>query len=187
MRNVPKANTYWLVISIQLAKQAEAHRYQTKRDITPEHRNTLKRLWWCCILRDRILPLGVRRSIQVTPLDFDFSTQKLLVLEDLESEFENSRVYDAFSKRALAQRLVALCELAVVLTDVILTLYPEKETVMTLDRQSRNDPAGAVRTCKIELNTWFEKTTVRCLTSPGISGTHESTLLYTNLMYMYYQ
>lgn len=184
MRNHPKANTYWLGIAIQLAKQAEAHRYETKRDVTSEQRNDLKRLWWCCILRDRILPLGVRKSIQVTPLGFDLNTQKPLLLGDFESEFESSRVYDAITKRALAQRLVALCELAITLTDVLLILYPEKEPFAQL---GHNEPSNAVRTCKFELNTWFEKTTVECLTSPAISETHESVLLYTNLMYLYYQ
>jgi hypothetical protein len=184
VRNHPKVNTYWLGIAIQLAKQAEAHRYQTKRDITPEQRNTLKRLWWCCILRDRILPLGIRKSMQITPLDFDLNTQRPLVAEDFEGELESSRVYDAITKRALVQRLVALCELAVALTDVILVLYPEKEAFA---QPGHNDPSSAVRACKFELNTWFEKTTVKCLTSPGISETHESVLLYTNLMYMYYQ
>jgi hypothetical protein len=185
--NNPKANIYWLGNAIQFAKQAEAHRYQTKRDITPEQRNSLKRLWWCCILRDRILPLGLRKSIQITPLDFDLTTQTPLLLEDFESEFETSRVYDAISKKAIVQRLVALCELAIILTDVIILLYPERVPFGQTGHQSRSDPAGAVRNCKFELNTWFEKTTVRCLTSPGISETHESVLLYTNLLYIYYQ
>ena len=184
MRIHPKINTYWLGIAIQLAKQADAHRYQTKRDITPERRNILKRLWWCCILRDRILPLGVRKPMQITPLDFDLNTQRPLVAEDFEDELQNSKVYNSITKRALVERLVALCELAVGLTDVLLLLYPEKEPSA---QSGYCDPSSAVRACKFDLNTWFEKITVKCLTSPGIGETHESVLLYTNLMYMYYQ
>ena len=183
MRSHPKANTYWLGIAIQFAKQAEAHRYQTKREITHEQRNILKRLWWCCILRDRILPLGVRKSIQISTLDFDFHTQTPLLLSDFESEIEASRVYDVITKRALIQRLVALSELAITLTEVIIILYPEKEAFAQLGQK---DPSSAVRACKLELNTWFEKTTVICLTTPGLGETHESVLLYTNLMYIYY-
>jgi len=111
IRNYPRSNTFWLGIAIHFSKQADAHRYQTKRNVSEEHRNTLKRLWWCCVLRDRILALGVRRQLQITSGDCEFNNQKPLVAEDFECEIRYSKVYDAATKHSLVQLLVALCSL----------------------------------------------------------------------------
>ena len=74
-------------------------------------------------MRDRILPLGVRRPIQITRDSFDFS-QEPISEADLESEFKYSQVYDGETKRSLARILKAQIDLAIVLTDIIALVYP---------------------------------------------------------------
>ena len=187
-RSIKKINTFWLGVSIQSAKDADAHRYHVLRSLSEERRNTLKRLWWCCILRDRILPLGVRRSVHITSTDFDFK-QTTLTQEDLESEIGRSRVYDASTKRSLAQLLEMLCELAVSLTDVIMLVYPSSDCTNSSIPAERIAEMALKRTeaCKLDLTRWFEKASVIFPTPAGLGDGHESLILYTNLLYMYYQ
>lgn len=182
MRNLKRLNTFWLGISIQFAKDADAHRYDTNSNLSPHRKNILKRLWWCCIIRDRILPLGVRRPLHISSTDFDF-TAAPMVREDFYSEVTKSKVYDAASKRLLTDLFITLCHLAVVLTDVIMVIYPFSEYSDTGIEAS----LGRIATCKSGLNSWFERATLLFPTPAGLSDTHESITLYTNLMYMYYQ
>lgn len=70
IRNHNKINTFWLGIAIQFPKDAGAHHYHTVINISDHQKNALKRLWWCCILRDRIISLGVRRPLQINSADF---------------------------------------------------------------------------------------------------------------------
>jgi hypothetical protein len=85
-----KANSIWLSIAIQSAKSAEAPYFATKAPVSPvtdpiqfKRQNVLKRLWWCCIIRDRIMCLGLRRSLKITRAHFDFDAVSPLGMADL--------------------------------------------------------------------------------------------------------
>ncbi|KAF2815567.1 uncharacterized protein BDZ99DRAFT_435984 [Mytilinidion resinicola] len=185
-RNHKILNTFWLSTAIQFAKDADAHRYHSNKSLKPERKSALKRLWWCCILRDRILPLGVRRPLSISSADFDFSLE-LLTKEDFDSEIFRSRVYDASTKASLVQLLLTLCDLAVSLTEVIMLIYPVNDAVCgSSTEQKARLSLNRIESCKGRLHSWFENATIAFPSPAGISDSHESVVLYTNLMYMYY-
>lgn len=186
MRSHRNINTFWLGVAIHFSKEADAHRYHHLLNITTEKRNVLKKLWWCCILRDRILSLGVRRPLQITSEEFNFNEVALLSEEDFEKEIGHSKVYDASSKRSLVHLLLALCDLAVSLTDVIMTVYPSSGPPNSMSDQKAEQCLRRVEISMSCLNNWFEKATTNFPTPAGIGDVHLSLILYTNLMYMYY-
>jgi len=99
-------------------------------------------------------------------------------------------VYDAPTKRSLAQLFEKLCELAVVLTDVIVLVYPSSDcTNNSSISVERKADLALKRTgaCKLDLIHWFEKVSLIFPTPAGLGNGHESLILYTNVMYMYYQ
>lgn len=183
-----KINTYWVNVGIRFAKDANAHRYNSLPDLSPRQQNIRKRLWWCCILRDRILPLGVRRPLIISSEHFDFNSNRPLCAEDLAQEVDHSRVYDSATKRALAELLAILCELAVMLTDIITIVYPVNEipigsmTEMVLSRFRVR-----IERCKADLAQWYDSASVRFPTPAGLGDSNDSLILFTNLMYLYYQ
>lgn len=183
-----KINTFWLGIAIRFAKEAGAHRYHILTGITAEKRNALKRLWWCCIIRDRILPLGVRRPLQITGEEFNFEEAVPLYDDDFEDEIERSGVYDIPSKRSLTQLFLLLCQLAVALTDVIMVVYPASgQPDLTLSSDHKTDQyLQHIESCVLTLDAWFEHATARFPTPAGIGDIQSSVILYTNLMYIYY-
>ena len=205
----------WLSIAIQHAKAAEAHRYASFPPSAPpgpsgatltqlKRQNSLKRLWWCCIIRDRILPLGLRRSIQVTRAHFDFDANSTLGAEDLADEVERSKVYNPGTKLALIQILAQMIDLCVLLTDMLVLVYPLDDTP-GWGKLMGSDEMEKVRDGKIALRRWYKGATLKFpmfggasapRTSSAISADagrggreyhHDSVILYTNLMYMYYQ
>ncbi|EFQ31898.1 fungal specific transcription factor domain-containing protein [Colletotrichum graminicola M1.001] len=189
-----KANTAWLIIAIQNAKMVEAHHYAT-RTAPPKKRNLLKRLWWCCIMRDRIVGLGLRRSLQITRSHFNFDSNDALGFSDLADELERSRVYNPGTKRHLAEILEQLVELCVVLTDILILVFPLDDRP-GWGREMRTEEQDKVRVCKAALRRWYKLATLRFpmfgggsvarVKSPGNEFQHGSVILYTNLMYMYY-
>ncbi|KAB5578351.1 fungal-specific transcription factor [Coniochaeta sp. 2T2.1] len=217
---IRKANSTWLTIAIQHAKVAEAHHYSSfgssnntmpattghgnGADKSPtitqlKRQNILKRLWWCCIIRDRILALCVRRSIQITRAHFDLDANSPLGSADLADEIDRSKVYNADTKRALIDIMSQLIDLCVLLTDMLVLVYPLDDSP-GWGRPMKPEDQGRVKDGKMALRRWYKGATLkfpmfgggtaRASNVAGGSGRreyrHDSVILYTNLMYMYY-
>ncbi|KPM37419.1 hypothetical protein AK830_g9122 [Neonectria ditissima] len=196
-------NTSWLSLAIQHAKSAEAHHYAAMPVFSAathpmQHRkqNILKKVWWCCVIRDRTLGLLMRRPIQITKAHFDFDSNPVLGFADLENEFERSRVYNPGTKKTLAEILAQVVELYVVLTDILILVFPLDDTP-GWGRQLKPGDEGKIKECKTSLRRWYRSATSRFplfggspLSRGGADNgkefQHDSVILYTNLMYMYY-
>ncbi|KAF7715973.1 Fungal Zn(2)-Cys(6) binuclear cluster domain-containing protein [Penicillium ucsense] len=118
------SNSTWLGLAIQQARLANAHLYYRCPPRAKYKRSDLKRLWWCMIIRDRIISLGMRRPLQILPKQFDVMTRDPLEVDDLSDEIHTSRVYDADTKRVLCRIMTSLCQLVASLTSLIDALYP---------------------------------------------------------------
>lgn len=138
-------------------------------------------------MRDRILPLGVRRPIEIGHEQFDFS-QPRLGESDLEHEFDSSHVYDKATKIELARILVAQIDLAVALTDVISLVYPATgfSSFDTLDYNAMRSMSPKVKQCMNALGRSYSAFQNSC-TTPSQMMMHESVSLYNGLTRIYYQ
>ncbi|KAH8660221.1 fungal-specific transcription factor domain-containing protein, partial [Xylariales sp. PMI_506] len=189
MRDQKRTNSLWLSTAIHFARGARAHQCYLDNSLyeNRDRQRALKRLWWCCIVRDRILPLGLRRQVHIIWGGGD-SVYPALNENDFEDEIACSRVYDPGTKRTLTRIFITLCDLAVSLTDVLGIIYPTSDSIDNClsDTSTIRKRLGRINRCKSGLNTWFEKATVKFPTPAGILSKNESLILYTNLMYMYY-
>ncbi|KAJ4248833.1 hypothetical protein NW762_012671 [Fusarium torreyae] len=188
MKDQRRTNSIWLATSIHLAQAAGADQFHTGSGQSSSATNELKRLWWCCIVRDRILPLGVRRQLHITWLDLT-QGHYMLSEQDFAREIEESQVYEPQTKRTLIQLFISLCELAVPLTDVIKTVYATGQPTTNAESPIIRNPQQtneSIRSCEAGLDAWFDKATIQFPTPAGIISSEESLVLYTNLMYIYY-
>ncbi|KAF5650035.1 cutinase transcription factor 1 beta [Fusarium sp. NRRL 52700] len=189
-----KANSRWLRIAIQHAKSCDADSYDSpsyglhisQQDV--KRRNVLKRIWWCCIIRDRIMPLCVRRNIQITSAHFDFANCSPLCYDDLVDELESSRVYNIATKHKLILTLERLTELCVTLTDVLGLVYPT-ETLPILDAEAHSTAYAQVQEHKRSLKNWAVATrpplAIQDMTLSS-GGYEDSAVLFTNLVWIYF-
>lgn len=138
-------------------------------------------------MRDRILPLGVRRSIQITKAEFDFSLPRLTE-KDLEPEFRSSYVYDPETKRDLARVFVAQLDLAVELTDALALLYPINgfHSFDNLDYNDMKSMPKKIEQCQDSLDTCHSRHKDWLELGPW-SRKHKSVVLYTGLTSIYLQ
>lgn len=162
----------------------------------------LKRLWWCCIIRDRGLALYARRSIQITRAHFDVDANSPLGPADLADEIGRSKVYDAETKRSLVDVTAQLVGLCAALTDVIGLVYPLDDT-RPWGRVVRREDRGRVEEGKAALRRWYDGATIKfpMVAAGGTAAAargggrgsgdrgsrHDSVILYTNMLHLYYK
>ncbi|CAH0057285.1 unnamed protein product [Clonostachys solani] len=91
-----RSATFWLSVSIHYAKNIEAYCYNEKPD--QSERIYLKRLWWCCVLRDKVLALALRQAPLISPEAFDFSHGGF-VFGDFAHEVGSSRPHSATGRK----------------------------------------------------------------------------------------
>ncbi|CAH0056169.1 unnamed protein product [Clonostachys solani] len=177
----------WLVLAIHDARNAGAHLQTSTPPLAPvenysteqKRQNALRRLWWCCLIRDRILALNLRRNIQIKRAYYDPDT----LYQDLSDEIHQSRVYNADTKRCTAQVLVQLARLATTLTDVIPLIYPSD------DEPRRNFQTGkgsSAKKCKELLDSWYKSAFSELSGLAGGADNLNPVILYTNFTYIYY-
>lgn len=185
--NVPrKPNIPWLSIAIQHARDAEAHNYKAF-DASSEEHAVRKRLWWGCIIRDRLFSLGMRRGIQITAAQFDVSQNTYIGYSDLAGELHRSMVHDFDTKIRLAEIFELLVELCVILTDILKLAFPIEDSLKRGDAYP--EALNRIRNCRVALHRWFEEATARVPnfgTPSEAPKEHDSVVLYANLLSMYY-
>jgi hypothetical protein len=177
-----KPSKPWLSIAIQHARDAEAHNYKAFSGHPAEY-IARKRLWWCCIIRDRLFSLGMRRPIQITSAQFDVGRESGLGYYDLVGEVHRSQVHDVSMKARLVDTLELLVQLCTILTDVLELAFPIEANLMDPDYSPETQLR--VRNCRIALRKWHAK--ALAATATDESNKHDSVFLCTNLIYMYYQ
>lgn len=175
------ANTSWLRVAIQYAQQERAHLHNQRTNISYADRQVRKRLWWCCILRDRILPPGVRRSIQITHTTFALQSSPPLNALDLEPDLSYSKVYDNTIKKILSKILEKQVKLAIVLTDVLELIYP----IGQLDYNSLMKLPMRIVVVKGRLENWLSD--LQGAIGAGEKTSHTSANLFLGLTEIYYQ
>ncbi|KPM44101.1 hypothetical protein AK830_g2484 [Neonectria ditissima] len=176
----------WLSIAIQNARDADAHNYRAY-DVQSGDYAVRKRLWWGCIIRDRILGLGMRRGIQITSAHFDVGQNNHLSRYDLDGELHRSLVHNLDTKIRLAEFLELLVELCVILTDILELAFPIENSLKSDGAQHKAQ--GRARNSQKALDRWHKKATARLPnfgTPSEMAKKHDSVVLYGNLVSMYY-
>jgi hypothetical protein len=126
--------------------------------------------------------------LYITTDHFDFINNSPLTVGDFNDEIDHSKVYDPATKRSLAEVLAVLCQLAVTLTDIIMVVYPVSEApVTTMDKMALSRMRSRIERCKSDLAQWFDGASVHFPTPAGLGNTSKALVLFTNLMYIYYQ
>ncbi|KAL5592997.1 hypothetical protein FOBRF1_012099 [Fusarium oxysporum] len=153
----------WLSLAIHHAQSANAHNYSAVKPsatgtVDPQDetdRRSLKRLWWCCIIRDRVISLNTRRNIRISRDTFDFDYHLPLSWSDIAQEASSSEVYDFNTKASLIDVLMSFLRLCVLLTDVLAITHHEQEDWEQLVEQ----PAmklEQINVCKLSLRRWYD-------------------------------
>lgn len=98
-----------------------------------------------------------------------------------------SEVYNPETQRALIKIIIAQCELAVEMTDVITFLYPSESNLpaTSFSNEDFDQVTKLISKLQARLGIWYKA--VHSWVSDIPKDAHASITLYSSLMYMYYQ
>ncbi|KAG5761624.1 hypothetical protein H9Q72_010280 [Fusarium xylarioides] len=203
---VPPSNTTlnpyktWLSLAIQHARSINADRCTEVPELIEmtstkqmKYQNSLHRLWWCCVIMDRISPLCTRFSLNITHDRFDFESATPLGAEHLQDDIYRSSVFTPATKRRQIGIFSRFLDLMILLTDVLTLVYPFEDSVKSKAR-SGGDEDLAFEKCETALKAWYLRVSAQFppfenapKDSYGKGNDQDkSIVLQTNLMYIYY-
>lgn len=177
-------NTWWLTNAIHHVHATQA--YQGHHQNCSQFPDTaaLKRVWWACIVRDRIMLLGLHRPVLITHSSF-YIEANLLAVEDLTGDPVGPAVHGQRLRHVIHILTTSLCELCALLTDILSLVYPSGTTPrVAVDRcvQSRY----SIQCSRQVLAKWHCDLTYRLSQIPRHLRLDYFTILYWNILQIYY-
>ncbi|KAL2214556.1 hypothetical protein CC79DRAFT_151218 [Sarocladium strictum] len=195
----------WLGLAIQHARSINAdclmNSTESPTDATIHHEinsQTLRRLWWCCIIADRISPLCAHYDHQITRDNYNFEISRPLDSTDLGNEIFRSCVYPALTKKRLLEIFETFLDLLVIWTDILPLVARHQDSMRsrrTLEPSESTKFQAAQ--CEKRLESWFSKAMDTCppfdetnaagsSDKNGVSELDKSVVFHTNLLYIYH-
>ncbi|KAF5668793.1 cutinase transcription factor 1 beta [Fusarium denticulatum] len=148
----------WLSLAIHHAKLINANRHAGICDVatsTNEPRSkTLRRLWWCCIICDRLSSLACRFCLQITPDMLDMKNFVPLGFADLQSEIHRSNVFSPETKLQLISLFSKTLGLLMLLMEIIPVAYLFETRLESSPDFSAQEEGNIRRSCDL-LEEWY--------------------------------
>jgi Fungal specific transcription factor domain len=163
---------HWMGVTLSLAQSIGLHRDPQDAKMELKKKALWKRVWWMCVLRDRLICLGMRRPMRIKDDDFDVP---MLALEDFDFQTLPSRICKMLgscpllseygSMKQLAVMCIEKVKLAVCIGNVLKTQYSvygnksgrTTETTMMLVPKIEEPDRSQVEMCQRELENWHDR------------------------------
>ena len=203
-----KDTWHWMGVAISLAHTIGLHRDPAKTPMIPRKQKLWKRVWWSCLMRDRLVALGMRRPTRIKGEDFDVPE---LTEDDFEIEvlpednqllgLECALVRDVEAQRQLAVMCIEKAKLCMLIGDMLKVQYsvlsrsgmrPEHTTNSTHMLLPNKNPENMeeVESVDQELRDWFaglpESCQHRPLDGTPLADANRALAVQRNLLHMIY-
>jgi hypothetical protein len=203
-----KDTWHWMGVAISLAHTIGLHRDPAKTPMIPRKQKLWKRVWWSCLMRDRLVALGMRRPTRIKSEDFDVPT---LNEDDFEIEAlpeENQLlgpecvlIRDIEMQRRLAIMCIEKAKLCMLIGDMLKVQYsvlsrsgvlPEHTTNSTHMLLPNKNPENMedVENVDHHLQDWFASLPEAChhrtLDTASTTNGNQVLAVQRNLLHMIY-
>ncbi|KAK4237817.1 fungal-specific transcription factor domain-containing protein [Achaetomium macrosporum] len=125
-----KDTWHWMGVAISLAHTIGLHRDPAKTPMIPRKQKLWKRVWWSCLMRDRLVALGMRRPTRIKSEDFDVPplTESDFEIEALPEDNqllgpECALIRDVEMQRELAIMCIEKAKLCMFIGDMLRVQY----------------------------------------------------------------
>lgn len=207
-----KDTWHWMGVAISLSHTIGLHRNPEKSMALDDKRKKLwKRIWWSCVVRDRLVALGMRRPTRIKSEDCDVP---MLALEDFDIDMDVGNIpllceegesrEEAYNRqRELSVMCIEKARLCVCISQVLSAQYSvlntnqgslaadgsTKTTMVLLPKGSDKDNCE-VQKCDTALQTWLDELPSEAVYRPVRSDCGQQTDvvlgLHRNLLHMVY-
>ncbi|KAH8810792.1 C6 transcription factor [Xylogone sp. PMI_703] len=181
-----KDERHWLSVAISLAYTIGLHRNPSSLNLIEKDLRLRKRVWWSCVMRDRLLALGMKKVPLIDDKNYDVP---MLTLEDFDipNHQDNSTMPPEWSMAnntsllldlatiCIAKAKICLC-VGHILSSQYFEYVRDQGMEETEDGKTRSravlapkmlpDDADSIRHCDDELNEWFRSLPPACHYTP---------------------
>lgn len=118
-----------------------------------------KVIWWCCIVRNRVVSLALRRPSRLHPCQFAIP----LTLDDFGLELYSPMFMHVEAKTRMSKAFIALCHLTDIMKEVLLFKqhFPEAPELLDSDEDSCKEESGhrmeIIKTLDQKLSMWNQE------------------------------
>lgn len=154
---------FWVHQAIGLAQGIGLH----KASESSPQRKLWARIWWCCLIRDRLIALGTNRPMHINSLD---CSVPLPSADDLEERGDTEE--DAKAKIIFAD-FVRLCQYM--------------EGVLNLTLTPADSLGREIDVCRTALQHWFDNLSVISRRDTEEAPGHDVPTLYRCLLHLFYK
>ena len=150
------AGCLWLDIALHHARLIGAHNGDRELNLKAPDALCKKRLWWCILIRDMVLSIGLRIPAKINRIYFNLNPPAMDDLKDY-TKLSSSRGFSARIKHALSQIFGLQCRLAIIASEISALAYgptaeiQAEELSMTEFQQIISD----LNRCKADLDCWM--------------------------------
>ncbi|RFU30621.1 hypothetical protein B7463_g5723, partial [Scytalidium lignicola] len=153
----PQNNSYWLDMAFKHAAAGQLWEPPSETDRKgPYCRRRV--LWWCCVVRDRVLALGMRRPQRLHKIP-EGEEDAIITESDFGSEANYSSFTDLSSKKSAMLTFIWFCKLTKIMANIAVAQRKHK-----FSRDWNGDAVGntaseleEVNKLDVELNSWLEE------------------------------
>ncbi|KAK3897414.1 fungal-specific transcription factor domain-containing protein [Staphylotrichum tortipilum] len=203
-----KDTWHWMGVAISLAHTIGLHRDPSKTPMIPRKQKLWKRVWWSCLMRDRLVALGMRRPTRIKSEDFDVPQLNeddfeidVLPEENQLPGFDSPLIRDVEMQRELAVMCIEKAKLCMFIGDMLKVQYsvlsrsgmqPEHTTNSThmLLPNKNSDNMEEVESVDLELRDWFAALPESCHHQPlgpgSVTQANKAVAVQRNLLHMIY-
>lgn len=182
----------WLSRAVQHARYLDADGLAARPHASTKGQGSLRRLWWCCVIADRIMSLCARCRPLISHSTFNFGCRTALQASDLEDEVYRSSVYNPASKKSLNCLLEVSTNFMVMLTDVLEVAFPLRNHSVS-NQNLDVEEFARISECESAMNQWFSHASVMFPPFEQPNSTmekrptlHKSVNLHIGILYIYY-
>lgn len=171
---------YWMGIALTAIQVAGFHRNPTSPHMPLKEKRLRRRIWWSCVIRDRLIGLGIRRPSRIRnedmsiPMlsvdDFDLAPPSDLMRRLLSTgggESAKFNYLDLDTMTSVASTCVELAKLSVIAGHILHTQYTVAGTAeggssefltraVVRPRRSK-EQADNLDKCDAELSEWYQR------------------------------
>jgi hypothetical protein len=173
-----KDTWHWMGVAIQCHG---LHRNPENSEMEPRKKKLWKRIWWSCLMRDRLIALGMRRPTRVKDEDYDVP---MLTEDDFEIAALSEHITtiprqctlarDVGAQRQLAQICIAKVKLCLCISHVLSAQYSvlvRCQGMQSAEGATRSsamlfpkklDQMDEVNNCDLELSQWLSELPAAC-------------------------
>lgn len=137
----------------------------------------VKRLWWVCLVRDRLVALGYRRPLQIADENLEVELD-IILSDEFRDEFCRTEVHLPPVRKALFFVFLSFCRLCIPLTRIL---------KLGVEKPNYHPALQEADECVKSLESWLKITNNHIRASYHDIWSNELVVLHYQLIQIYFQ